>query len=518
MSMSSDFTYLRKNSLSLAVLKAMRNVERFIAEANSDPTRPVFHFRSPALWMNDPNGAIYHKGYYHVFYQFNPYGNFCYDFSKDSWGPIFWGHARSHDLIHWENLPIALCPSKEKGEEHCFSGGAVINKLRQPMLFYASVEADIFQPRPIWTAVGDDDLIVWHKHKSNPVIVCDTIDGPNFKQMDSPYIFSHANRVFMITCATMIDTKGGVNPVIPIYEALDDEFVHWKYSGIMFSLDENSKRDLFRCSDADRAFECPNFVNFEDRYVLIFHPHKQLVYYSGYYDADSLKFVPDVHDVVDHGWEFGPCSILTDEKQRHIMFSWIRGFKSGQGWTGCLSLPRLLSLDDHGKLRQKPSPELQVLRGQHIHYGPLVLQNERIFLEKAAGDCLEILAEIKPGSAKIFGMKVRASSDGDRGVDIKISDGELTVTGTNNTFKESEAKPPKAVEHTLPIRLTNNMETLVLHIFLDKSVLELFVGDMATVTKVIYPVENDICLALYADDGTTLIESIDVWQMKPIWN
>ena len=68
----------------------------------SDPYRPGYHFLPSANWMNDPNGKIFWKGKYHVFYQHNPNGAF--------WGMMHWGHAVSDDLVHWEDLPIALTP------------------------------------------------------------------------------------------------------------------------------------------------------------------------------------------------------------------------------------------------------------------------------------------------------------------------------------------------------------------------------------------------------------------------
>jgi len=81
--------------------------------------------------MNDPNGTIYRDGWYHLFYQHNPYG--------DDWGHIHWGHARSRDLARWEHLPIALWPSAEKREAHCFSGCAAIDGTGRPMIFYTSI-------------------------------------------------------------------------------------------------------------------------------------------------------------------------------------------------------------------------------------------------------------------------------------------------------------------------------------------------------------------------------------------
>ena len=77
--------------------------------------KPEWHYRPEHNWINDPNGLVFHEGWYHMFYQYNPNG--------DEWGDIHWGHAVSTDLMHWENRPVAMAPAEEKGEIHCFSGG-----------------------------------------------------------------------------------------------------------------------------------------------------------------------------------------------------------------------------------------------------------------------------------------------------------------------------------------------------------------------------------------------------------
>ena len=78
--------------------------------------RPQIHFSPKEHWMNDPNGMVYYKGVYHLFYQYYPGGNV--------WGPMHWGHAISKDLFHWQHQQIALYPDNLG---YIFSGSAVVD-------------------------------------------------------------------------------------------------------------------------------------------------------------------------------------------------------------------------------------------------------------------------------------------------------------------------------------------------------------------------------------------------------
>src|SRR5689334_24482716 len=78
--------------------------------------RPQYHFTPAANWMNDPNGMVYYDGEYHLFYQYNPFG--------DKWGHMSWGHAVSPDLVRWEHLPVAI---QEANGVMAYSGSAVVD-------------------------------------------------------------------------------------------------------------------------------------------------------------------------------------------------------------------------------------------------------------------------------------------------------------------------------------------------------------------------------------------------------
>ena len=85
---------------------------------------------------------------------------------------MHWGHARSRDLVHWQHLPIALWPSEEMGESHVFSGCTLITPKGQPLAFYTSIAQNkpAEQHAEQWMALGDKDLLSWHKYSGNPVM------------------------------------------------------------------------------------------------------------------------------------------------------------------------------------------------------------------------------------------------------------------------------------------------------------------------------------------------------------
>ena len=105
------------------------------------------HVKAPGNWVNDPNGMIYYKGQYHLFYQHFPYA--------PRWGTMHWGHAVSPDLIHWEHVGVALFPSLSEDQNGCFSGSAV-EENGVMHLFYTGVHYNQVNPKDIHQCLDQD--------------------------------------------------------------------------------------------------------------------------------------------------------------------------------------------------------------------------------------------------------------------------------------------------------------------------------------------------------------------------
>ena len=469
--------------------KAMAAVKVAIPQAEKDSTRPGYHFRPPAQWMNDICGAIYYKGCYHIFYQYNP-------FSGDRWGADYtlWAHARSRDLVHWEDLPWALLPMKDRGERRCNSGCVALDDHGRPMIFYTFVparqDATRLGKREHWGAIPlDDDLIRWRRVKDAPLMAAgmNGVSAEVNSGWSDPFVFRSDGRTFV----TFKSCDGLV------CEAQNKELTQWKYAGRMDGVDG----------------ECPNFFTLQGKWVLL-RSTSPPSYVVGEFDPETINFnMSGAAGVLDYGFGRNPpkdrawtrglyaTNVFTDANGRRIMLGWVCGFKAGRGWNGCMSLPRILTLDKDHRLIQTPAPELSQLRGQHLRIENLSIANESKVIDGARGEMLEIKAEFIYADAAAFGLRVRCSEDGQDAITLRYANGILNVAGTE-----------------VPIARRDGPKTLKLHVFLDRSVMEVFINDgRMSVTRVNYPGENDLGVGVFSENGSVTLKSLDIWQMKPIW-
>jgi beta-fructofuranosidase len=462
-----------------SIARATAALEAATPRAQADPAHPIFHIASPAQWMNDPNGPIFYKGYYHLFYQLHPF--------SDGDGPKHWGHVRSRDLVKWKPLPIALAPSTEAGEAGVWSGCCTVNGRGEPMIFYTSVSQgkSAFDHAEQWAAIGDDDLIHWTKSPANPVL-SETLHGSTkIYDWRDPFIFHDGKKTFLVAGGHL--AKQG-QAAVNIYEATNAELTKWTYRGVLFQLPDNMP-----------TAECPNFFKLGNQWVLFVSPYGHVQYFIGDFDAVTCRFRPRTRGTLDYGSFYAPNTLQAPDGRR-LVWGWINGFPGGQGWNGCLSLPRLLDISRDGQLLQKPAPQLTQLRGKPVQWKNLRLENDGAILPLPNTNTLEILAEFDFETANGIELTVKSGAREARPIVVNYHGSELSV-----------------MDVKAPLSLAAKDGKLNLRIFIDRSVLEVFANETVCLTKVISPLDDHAVLELRASGGPATAKRIQAWPMKTIW-
>lgn len=429
--------------------------------------------------MNDPNGTVFHGGYYHLFYQHNPYA--------DYWHNLHWGHARSRDLIAWEHVPIALLPRPEMGEKSFYSGSCQINGSGRPMLFYTRVDTDSERPREQCAAISDDDMIDWSRHPENPLITVRDGCPPVKPNWRDPFVFEAERRTFMVLSAQLTEVAGG-DFVVLLFEATDASLESWEYRNVIMS----------KPGYTFGFFECPNFFLVGDEWVLLASPFKPVEYYVGSLDLETYEFTPRSHGTLDGGIDFYATNTATAPDGRTVVFAWVRGFRKGRGWNGCLALPREISIDDDGALVTRPVRELETLRRERVDGEPRTITETELLLSATTPlNTAEIECRFERGTASSVELRLLRSADGRTGVNIVYDGDTLDVDGTKLFYKPA-----------------SDDGTIALRVFVDRSVLEVFVDDgRASVTKVVYASDDGTGVSLRARGGEATLHRFRAWQL-----
>ena len=465
-----------------ALARAAAAVQAAAPRAQADPTRPIFHITAPAQWVNDPNGPIFHKGVYHLFYQLHPF--------SDGSGPKYWGHVRSRDLARWEHLPIALAPSGEAGEAEIWSGCCTINGKGEPMAFYTSIAPGkpAIDHAEQWAATSNDDLVAWKKSPANPVLSEDLHGGTKVYDWRDPFIFHDGKKSFLVLGGSLNQSKGG-QAVVNIYEAENAELTKWKYRGVLFHHPDPEAR----------TSECPNFFKLGDEWVLFVSPYGKVQYFVGDFDPETCRFRPRTRGLLDHGPNFYAPNTMLVPDGRRLVWGWVTGFPGGRGWNGCLTLPRQLSFSRAGQLQQTPAPQLTKLRGKPVSWHNVRLDSDRKSLVLPESNTLEIEVEIDMQLAGSLGLEIKG---GNKAPQVLVNFNGLQL---------------QVLDAKAPLSLAKGDRTLKLRIFIDRSVLEVFANESVCVTKVISPLDANAALEISAGGGNANAKRIRAWPIKTIW-
>lgn len=469
----------------------------------NDQHRPQYHFLPPANWLNDPNGLIQWGDEYHMFYQYNPNGPFH--------GTIHWGHAVSDNLVHWRHLPIALAPTPGSvDEDGCWSGCAVNND-GVPTLIYSGASP---AGQRACMATSDDSMLAWRKHPSNPVIA-----GPP-PGLDLVEFRDHSiwreDGVWYQIIGSGIRGRGGA---ALLYRS--DDLLTWQYLHPLAVGDAGRATPVW----TGAMWECPDFFALGERHVLVVSVWAEgKLYYSaamvGQYR--DQHFVPEVEHKLDYGdlYFYAPQS-FGDSQGRRVIFGWIqeaRGQEAQQkaGWSGVMSLPRVLGLNPDGSVAMRPVPELETLRAEHVSVAPgAIAAGQDVALPEVSGDALELRLELDPADGGRSGIAVRRSPDGAEQTRIMYdSAARQLIVDRSRASHDGETD---RTSHVAPLELSPG-EPARLRIFLDRSVIEVFANERVSITSRIYPTRTDsVAVALLAEGGDARLSTLDAWRMRSIW-
>ena len=472
----------------------------------SDRHRPLYHFLAPANELGDPNGAIYWNGKYHLFYQHKP--------RWPSADKAHWAHSVTEDLVHWDDLPIALTPTMGSPDElGCFSGNAVDNN-GVPTLVYWGVRRGI-------CIATSDDMITWHNSPHNPVVPEPARGEEEWKTHD-PCAWRDGNTWYVLSGSQQGAPRGIGTSRDAAFMFRSPDLVHWEYMHPLYEPGDESD-----CA-------VPQFFPLGDKHMLLFASHSRgAQYYIGTY-ADH-RFVPERHGrmnfttwdisasynelytsgdlLAPHSWQ--------DPSGRRVMIASINEGRTDEaqrasGWTGVMSVPRVLALSDDGELSIEPVLELETLRRDHRLFTDERIGAGATVALDVEGECLEIDAEFEAGDLDRLGVVVRSSPDGAERTTVSYSQrgGHLELDTEQSSL--SSDMVGRAVQRG-PLVL-GEREPLRLRIFLDRSVVEVFANGRQCLTKRIYPSRTDsLGVSLFAEGRDALLRRMDVWRMAAVW-
>ena len=476
----------------------------------NEPFRPQFHFSPARKWLNDPNGLVHYAGEYHLFYQYHPYSTV--------WGPMYWGHAVSANLVDWTELPIALQPD-ELGA--VFSGSAVIDWRNtagfgaEAMVAIFTHHADPGHRQSQGIAYSLDKGRSWTKYAGNPVL-------PNSDQrydFRDPKVFwygddsGHWVMALATTAAILFFTSPNL--------------IDWTPSG-SFGNGFGSTEGVWETPD---LFALPVEGTEERRWVLLVGVGGGAPaggsgeqYFIGHFDGQTFTSENPKEMVLwaDYGADAYAAQTWSDAPDdRRLAISWMNNWAYAReiptgSWRGAMTLPRALSLAATAagtRLRQEPVAELTALRGAGQRWtSQTIAQGKSVGLAPADGALWEILADFDftAHTPTRFGLRLVWPGGECVAVGYDVQNGQLFTDRTKagvNHFHQAFA-----AVHVAPLKAPSGK--LRLHLFVDHSSIELFANDgIVTMTDRIFPAGGTVGLELFTEGDAVELVRLDAYPL-----
>lgn len=465
---------LPEDSRALAAIEQTDDVKD-AATLYREPLRGQFHFSARRGWNNDPNGCVFYKGEWHLFFQHNPYGW--------SWGNMHWGHAVSRDLVHWEEVGEALVPD---ALGPMFSGSAVVDHAdtsgfgtpsNPPLvLLYTAAGSPTVQ----CLAHGTDGR-TFTKAPANPILAQITPGNRD------PKVFWHepTRRWVMV----LYVERPGPRRTMEFFTS--PNLREWTPASVVEGVE-----------GTNYLYECPDFFELaidgdpaRKKWVLLGASTEYAV--GGF---DGTTFTPEATRLPGHrGRGFYAAQSFNDAPDgRRLLIGWWQTETRGMPFNQSMSLPLELGLTETAagpRLTFAPAREVESLRTSSHRLAPTSLApGDPNPLAVVTAELVELRADIACGSAREVVFTVRGAT-----IAYDVPRQELVVAGQR-----------------APAPLVDGRLTLT--IFCDRTGIEAFAADgLCYVPLPFQPQPLDHALAVEARGGTARIRTLDVHTLGSIW-
>ncbi|TZF82087.1 glycoside hydrolase family 32 protein [Pedobacter sp. BS3] len=476
-----------------------------------EPYRLQFHFSPKAKWVNDPNGMVYLNGKYHLFFQYYP--------DSTVWGPMHWAHAVSKDLMHWEQLPIALYPDSLGW---IFSGSAVYDKdntsgfakdgkmplvaiftHHNPKLEKAGRKD--FQYQSI--AYSLDEGTTWTKYAGNPVL-----KNPGITDFRDPKVIWYApGKKWVMTLAT--------KDHVTFYSSPD--LKNW-----------TKESEFGQQSGAHGGvWECPDLFSIKaggkEHWVLLVSVNpgapnggSGTQYFIGNFDGHTFTSTSATTKWLDYGTDNYAGVTWSNTGDNRIFIGWMNNWQYAnrvptQVWRGATTLPRTLELrevDGAYFLSAMPVNTFNTLRQKEVRW-----QNIRV------NDSLDISAKVKNFKDK-FVLQFKTTTLADFAIKLSNTTGEQLIVGydkqTNSYYidrtKSGETSFETGFAKKIVAPRISQSGNITGKLVIDAASAELFADDgLTNQTAVFFPGKPYTALTLLA--GNLNMETLSYAPINSIW-
>ncbi|MEI7526694.1 MAG: glycoside hydrolase family 32 protein [Mariniphaga sp.] len=462
--------------------------------------RPQFHFAPRRGWTNDPNGLVFYKGTYHLFFQHNPYGT--------GWGNMTWGHATSNDLLHWNEKADAVIPDKNGV---VFSGSGVVDwnntselqtkplkdkngKIANPplVLFHTSTGADRGKGEASQSMnYSLDEGKTWINYPGNPVIP--HLIGGN----RDPKVFWYSDK------AKDSNPKNG-HWVMALY--LDGQDYALFSSANLINWEKVCDIKNVGCSECPDMFELPVDGNKQNsRWVFWGGDGKYLIgsFNGKEFTKESGPFTTKYggNDYAAQSYSDIPAS-----DGRRIQFSWMAGGEYPKmPFNQQFTVPRNLTLrstPEGIRLFMEPTKELEKLRISKEADFKTTLQGMESPVKVPAlkGDLLDL--------EMVFDLKMPATSDTTVVITAEIFGQKISYNLGNQKIDLGGVKAPLA-----PVK-----NQIKLRIITDRTSIELFANDGIVQIAKCFVNKDKVPANMTISGNKDLAEvKLKSWQLKSVW-